>query len=105
MRKVVQHWRSLGFHVIMYLDDGLSGHNNFSEASAISKSIRCDLHELGFITAESKSVWVPQQNIKWLGFEWDMTEGILKVTSERMGKVLQCIQDMQHNTFSGEICS
>ena len=29
-----------------------------------------------------------------------MTEGILKVTSERMGKVLQCIQDMQHKLFS-----
>ena len=101
MRKVVQHWRSLGFHVIMYLDDGLSGHNNFSEASAISKSIRCDLHELGFITAESKSVWVPQQNIKWLGFEWDMTEGILKVTSERMDKMIQCIQDIQDKIVSG----
>ena len=69
MRKVDHNWGYLGFHVIMYLDDDLSGHNTFLEASAINKIIRCDLHQLGFVTAESKSVWVPKQNIKWLGFE------------------------------------
>lgn len=96
MRKVNHNWRYLGFHD----DDDLSGHNTFIEASAINKIIRCDLHQLGFVTAESQNVWVPKQNIKWLGFEYDFTESILKVTSERIGKVLQCIQDIQDKLFS-----
>ena len=56
MRKVDHHWRYLGFHVNMYLDDDLSGHNTFIEDSAINKSIRCDLYQLGFVTSEFKSV-------------------------------------------------
>ena len=65
MRKVDHHWRYLGFHVNMYLDDDLSGHNTSSVAPAINKSIRCYLHKLGFVIAESTSVWVPKQHIKW----------------------------------------
>ena len=39
MRKVDHNWGYLGFHVIMYLDDDLSGHNTFNEASAITNQL------------------------------------------------------------------
>uniref|UniRef100_A0A8W8JBP3 Reverse transcriptase domain-containing protein n=1 Tax=Magallana gigas TaxID=29159 RepID=A0A8W8JBP3_MAGGI len=60
----------------MYLDDGLAGAEDFDQASTLSEVIKRDLTELGFIIAESKSVWFPQQNIVWLGFEWDMSNGL-----------------------------
>lgn len=88
MRKVVQYWRSLSYRVIMYLDDGLAGAEDFDQASTLSEVIKRDLTELGFIIAESKSVWFPQQNIVWLGFEWDMSNGILKVNQERVRKLM-----------------
>uniref|UniRef100_A0A8W8HLE2 CCHC-type domain-containing protein n=1 Tax=Magallana gigas TaxID=29159 RepID=A0A8W8HLE2_MAGGI len=55
-----------------------TGAEDFDQASTLSEVIKRDLTELGFIIAESKSVWFPQQNIVWLGFEWDMSNGILK---------------------------
>lgn len=87
LRKVVQYWRSLSYRVIMYLDDGLAGAKDFDQASTLSEVIKRDLTELGFIIAESKSVWFPRQNIVWLGFEWDMSNGILKVTQEKASQL------------------
>lgn len=87
LRKVVQYWRSLSYRVIMYLDDGLAGAKDFDQASTLSEVIKRDLTELGFIIAESKSVWYPQQNIVLLGFEWDMSNGILKVTQEKASQL------------------
>ena len=56
MRKVVQYWRSLGFRIIMYLDDGLAGSSDFHQSLSLSTRIRSDFTELGFIIAETKSV-------------------------------------------------
>ena len=64
----------------MYLDDGLAGSINFSEAVSISNLIRKHSLELGFVIAESKCEWYPKQTIAWLGFEWNTDMGILKVT-------------------------
>lgn len=101
IRKVVQYWRSLSYRVIMYLDNGLAGAKDFDQASTLSEVIKRDLTELGFIIAECKSVWFPQQNIVWLGFEWDMSNGILKVTQERVSKLLSCIEEVYLKIQSG----
>lgn len=63
--------------------------------------IKRDLTDLGFIIVESKSIWFPQQNIVWLGFEWDMSNGILKVTQERVSKLLSCIEELYLKIQSG----
>ena len=101
LRKVVQYWRSLGLKVIMYLDDGLAGATNFSEAVSISNLIRKDLLELGFVIAESKCEWYPKQTIVWLGFEWNTDIGILKVTSERIDRATTIIEDVLESVKSG----
>uniref|UniRef100_A0A8W8NDD7 CCHC-type domain-containing protein n=1 Tax=Magallana gigas TaxID=29159 RepID=A0A8W8NDD7_MAGGI len=78
-----------------------TGAEDFDQASTLSEVIKRDLTELGFIIAGSKSVWFPQQNIVWLGFEWDMSNGILKVTQERVRKLLSCIEEVYLKSQSG----
>lgn len=41
------------------------------------------------------------KKIQWVGFKGNMTKGSFKVTSERMDKMTQCIQNFQNKILSG----
>ena len=49
-RAVVTYWRSKGYKVVMFLDDGLAGSANFEDAREQSDSIRNSLKDLGFLS-------------------------------------------------------
>ena len=102
LRKVIQYWRSVGIKVLMYLDDGLAGSKSYTEAESMSRFIRKDLSDLGFVIAESKCEWQPKQNIVWLGFEWNTVSGILKVTSERLEKTMKSITHVLDQVQNGQ---
>ena len=63
MREVVAYWRSLGFKVVMYLDDGLTGSADENDAERLSDYIRNTLKELGFLIAEEKCKWEPKPKV------------------------------------------
>ena len=89
MREVVKHWRENQMRVIMYLDDGLGGASTLTEATQVSSRVKSDLIRLGFLIAEDKCHWEPCQSLVWLGLVWDMKEGKLKVTQDRIEKMMK----------------
>ena len=48
-RVPVAYWRSQGEKVVMFLDDGIAGCSDIGQAIKMSKSIRSDLNDLGFL--------------------------------------------------------
>jgi hypothetical protein len=84
MRAVVNHWRSKGQNIIVFLDDGLGGNVTFDKALSLSQFIKADLQLFGFLLAEEKCIWYPTQVIVWLGYVWNTISGVLSVTEERM---------------------
>ncbi|VDI63463.1 Hypothetical predicted protein [Mytilus galloprovincialis] len=44
-----------------------------------------------FEDAEEKCVWYPQQNMTWIGLVWDMEFGKLRVSSERIDRLVDVI--------------
>jgi hypothetical protein len=94
VRKIIKFWRSKHLKVVAYLDDGIGEAETFENAYKDSKSIQVDLSKFGFIIAEEKCQWVPVQNLVWLGLEWDMKEGKLRVTQECVDKILRCIESL-----------
>ena len=76
----------------MYLDDGFGGAGSYTEALHSSSTIKADLLKFGFVIAEEKCKWEPSQNLIWLGLEWDLKEGKLRVTQERIDKILKSIE-------------
>ena len=67
LRDVVKFWRSKGYKIVMYLDDGIGGAKALHQATMVSEKIQSDLNSLGFLVAEDKCQWKPVQEIIWLG--------------------------------------
>ena len=68
MRPSVCLWRSKGIKAIVYLDDGIVSSQNESSAKASTAWVRDTLDKAGWVCNETKSVWVPTQELCWLGF-------------------------------------
>jgi len=59
LREVVKDFRSKGKRIIMLLDDGLAGENNYETAGKSSRELNDQLQNLCFILAHYKCHWSP----------------------------------------------
>ena len=69
---VVKYRRNQGLKIIMYLDDGLGGASDFDSAEKDNFYIKNSLSEFGFLIAEEKCMWLPEENLTLIGLVWDM---------------------------------
>ena len=53
---------------------------------------------LGLFANDEKSVWVPTQNITWLGLTWDGIDGTLTIASHRIEKLISTLNRVLKNT-------
>lgn len=91
LREVVKHVRGRGYNLIMYLDDGIGGHRTEGGANAASKYVRQCLNDYGFIIAHDKCQWEASQQVTWLGYTWSMAEGVVRVTRDRLERILSLL--------------
>ncbi|XP_071153679.1 uncharacterized protein [Mytilus edulis] len=68
VRCIVKHLRNSGLKIIMYLDDGLGGADEISQAQETSIVVQKVLKASGFLIAEDKCNWTPSQ--MWYGWVW-----------------------------------
>ena len=92
LREIIKYWRSKSIRIIMYLDDGLGGADTFEKCKNVSLVVKNDLFNFGFIIAEEKSNWNPVQESIWLGLIWYTVEGKIRVTQDRIDKILSCLR-------------
>ena len=71
MRVVVKKWQTLGFKVVIFLDDGLGGDQPYDKSLKASNFMRGDLLNFGFLIADEKCNWQPLYAASWLGLEWN----------------------------------
>ena len=83
LRPLVLHWRSQGYNLIMYLDDGWACDSE-SVCSKISAEIQSDLYKAGFLVNQEKSIWIPVQRLEWLGFEWNLSVGYIGIPKHKL---------------------
>ena len=91
LREVIRYWRSNSLRILMYLDDGLGGAHTYDECLRVSRLVKKDLLELGFIIAEDKCIWDPIQVLAWLGLVWDLKNGKIRVAQNRIDKLIRYI--------------
>lgn len=93
-RVLVKKWRSQGFTIFLYLDDGLILANTFDECASVAAQIRLDLKLAGVSVAEEKCVWEPVHKIVWLGYDIDLLHQTVAVTERRLDKALMRIREL-----------
>lgn len=79
MRPLVKYWRSLGYPIVLYLDDALCFAPSQRLAVIASETIQTDLKRAGILENEEKSVWTPTQRITWLGLEIDLINSRIEI--------------------------
>ncbi|VDI24494.1 Hypothetical predicted protein [Mytilus galloprovincialis] len=94
MRELVKYWRNDGFKIVMYLDDGLGGGKTYSECWKASKKIKSDLESFGFVIAHEKCIWEPAQKFTWLGFDWNLIDGLIQLSGKRVVKLKDCLNSL-----------
>lgn len=96
-RSLVTHWRSVGYKIVMYLDDGMGGSSELSECLQVSEKVQLDLKQSGFLIAHEKCNWTPSVKLTWLGIEWDFSQSKICITEKRIKKLLGSIEDLFKN--------
>ena len=96
-RVLVKKWRSQGIQILMYLDDGFACANCSANMLAVTKKIKGDLIDSGFVPKNEKSQWDPVQNLEFLGIEIDTKSNKLSVPKRRIDKAFSTIQKVKDN--------
>ena len=59
LKPLEKHWRHQGICIAILLDDGWAIERDRQVRSSLSKAVKTDLGEAGFITNDEKSIWEP----------------------------------------------
>ena len=84
LKPAVNHWRSSGIKVCMFLDDGLGGNSSFESTKVDAGTVETSLCALGFVLSSTKCHWQPALIQTWLGYVLNMFENKLYVTQSRI---------------------
>lgn len=82
----------------MYLDDGWVCDTK-DNCERISSIIQTDLARAGFLVNQEKSVWEPSPKLDWLGFEWDLSQGVISIPFNKLANLrtkIKCIKTKKH---------
>ena len=90
-RPLVRHWRSLGIHLVLYLDDGAGCEKDFASTQSCSDTVRSDLVKAGLVANCDKSIWIPTQCLDWLGISWDLLNATLTIPQPRVDRLLSAL--------------
>ena len=72
LRPLVRCWRlQKAIRIVVYLDDGLGVCPTFPDCYSQSMAVKSDLSQAGFVAISVRSIWVPLQSLRWLGYQWD----------------------------------
>ena len=83
---LVNYWRAQSFPVIVYLDDGWAC-DHFEKCSKMSRTIVQNLLDAGFVPNYEKSIFNPTQILDWLGFTWNLKDGVIEVPRQKIDKI------------------
>ena len=68
----------------MYFDDGIVASNEYTAALRASQRVKSDLQRSGLVAHMEKSVWDPTQTLKWLGFDLNLSQGVVSVPTVKI---------------------
>ena len=96
---LVKFWRFHSIKIACFSGDSLGIEYEFLEACNNSNFVRNTLRAAGFIPSSNKSLWTPCQKITRLGIDIDITNDIIKITSDRISNVFNTIEFLTDKIF------
>lgn len=97
VRSVLKILRSQGIRCAFYIDDIICFAKSESEAIRLRQYVLDIFYKIGFRVSLKKSLLVPGQLIKHLGFQFDVQKCELWVTEEKAGRIVTLARDLLSN--------
>ena len=69
---------------MIYLDDGIVAAKGFEAGNRASLIVRNDLQRAGLVVNVQKSIWLPAQALTWLGFDLNLSQGVVSVPTSKI---------------------
>jgi hypothetical protein len=101
MKQLANHWRRQGIRLLVYLDDWCFMHQSREEAAALLHKILFEMDAAGLLINKEKSVLIPAQRVKLLGFWIDSVEGSFRIPHERKAKILEHVEELSQGRSTG----
>ena len=86
-----------------FLVDGIGVSASFQEACDISIFIKNQFQDLGFLFANEKCEWSPNQERTWLGLYWNTNKGKISVSEDRIKRFKNLLDVIQHDVMKGKV--
>ena len=96
LRILVMYWRRNGISLVSFFDDGLSAAPDYHTAMINSNTVKSTLIEAGFIPNFKKSIWIPVRVLTWLGFIYDLVQGYIYATPDKLQKCLEMLEAVKN---------
>ena len=100
LRPLVKLWRLMSHASFVYLDDGISGHNCRTDASAASIIQKNDLSLSGFKTNDEKCHWQPMQIGEWLRMIINTVKFQFQIPPRKIEKVKKSIECLLASNYA-----
>ena len=94
LRPLVKRWRMMSHASLVYLDDGISGHQNRVNAAAASIVQKRDLTLCGLKANDEKSHWEPMQVGEWLGMIINTINFRFEIPPRKIQNVRKLIEEI-----------
>ena len=88
MKPLVKKWRSQGFKVVLYLDDGIVYHKSPIVLQLQGDQIRKDMELCGITLNMKKCIWQPVNRLAWLGIVIDLEKFYFSAPEAKVEKIL-----------------
>lgn len=105
VRPLVKYWRSKGWFVLVFLDDGFGIEFSYDKAVDLANDMFRDIVASGFVPNMPKSCWVPAQRREWLGLVFDSSEMIVDIPLDKLKSLLQFFIDFLSRSNEGQLVS
>ena len=92
MRPLVKRWRASACKIVVYLDDGMGASYSFSSCVHQAR-VKSDLINSGLVPNDEKCIWCPNQQLTWLGLDWNLQFQTLSIPQKKIVKLLNSIND------------
>ena len=89
VRCLVSHWRGKGIKILVYLDDGLGAEKDFVTALYHSNIVRQDILDSGFVQNVDKSIWIPIQDLIFLGIGVNTCSNDLYIPEHKVQNIVR----------------
>ena len=94
MRPLVKCWRASACKIVVYLDDGMGASHSFSSCVHQANRVKSDIINSGLVPNDEKSMWCPNQQLTWLGLDWNLQFQTLSIPQKKIVKLLTSINDV-----------